>query len=335
MNRVKEVERINAADLKLQLSSNTVGDAGKWDVTKSWHNQYKDSAYVYVGGLPYDLSEGDVIVIFSQFGEIVDVNLPRDKDTGKPKGFAFICYENQRSTVLAVDNFNGAKVLGRTLRCDHCLSFHEEQKKDADKLPDHVTRKLNDDELEKKKSEITKRNEELDDANAAKADLFAHGRGTAETESERDVREIRMSIQQRNEAEAMAKRNSHISSVLARRKGDYEKVASEEARLEAQREARRKEREEEAKRIALAQAATEVQEAAPSAPVDAVAESRWERMMNGGGKKKKKRKADDDAPRRSAPPAPSEPKERRAGDGISVDETNALRESLGLKPLKG
>jgi hypothetical protein len=133
----------------------------------------------------------------------------------------------------------------------------------------------------------------------------------------------------------MAKRNSHISSVLARRKGDYEKVASEEARLEAQREARRKEREEEAKRIALAQAATEVQEAAPSAPVDAVAESRWERMMNGGGKKKKKRKADDDAPRRSAPPAPSEPKERRAGDGISVDETNALRESLGLKPLKG
>ena len=110
-------------------AAQTVGDPGKWNVDKSWHAQYKDSAYVYVGGLPYDLSEGDIIVIFSQFGEIVDVNMPRDKDTGKPKGFAFIAYEDQRSTILAVDNFNGAKVLGRMLRCDHCASFNEEQKK--------------------------------------------------------------------------------------------------------------------------------------------------------------------------------------------------------------
>lgn len=35
----------------------------------------------------------------------------RDKKTGKPKGFCFIAYEDQRSTILAVDNFNGTKVL--------------------------------------------------------------------------------------------------------------------------------------------------------------------------------------------------------------------------------
>ena len=58
MNRVKEVERINAKDLELQLKADTVGNAGKWDVNKSWHVQYKDSAYVYVGGFPYDLTEG-------------------------------------------------------------------------------------------------------------------------------------------------------------------------------------------------------------------------------------------------------------------------------------
>ena len=34
----------------------------------------------------------------------------RDKKTGKSKGFAFVCYEDQRSTVLAVDNLNGSKV---------------------------------------------------------------------------------------------------------------------------------------------------------------------------------------------------------------------------------
>ena len=182
MNRVKEVERINRKDVELQLRSDTVGNAGKWDVNESWHAQYKDSAYVYVGGLPYDLSEGDIIVIFSQFGEIVDVNMPRDKDTGKSKGFAFIAYEDQRSTVLAVDNFNGAKVLGRTLRCDHCLSFNEEQKKNADQLPDHLLRKLSDKQIEEKKREIERRNGELEAAAAEKGELFAHGRGTAEDE---------------------------------------------------------------------------------------------------------------------------------------------------------
>lgn len=38
----------------------------------------------------------------SRYGEIVDVNLVRDKGTGKSKGFAFVAYEDQRSTVLAV-----------------------------------------------------------------------------------------------------------------------------------------------------------------------------------------------------------------------------------------
>ena len=50
-----------------------------------------------------------------------------------------------------VDNFNGAKLLGRTLRCDHCAKFHEEQEKDPDQLPEHVRRKLGEQELERKR----------------------------------------------------------------------------------------------------------------------------------------------------------------------------------------
>lgn len=44
----------------------------------------------------------------------MNINLVRDKDTGKSKGFAFVCYEDQRSTILAVDNLNGAKVKSLT-----------------------------------------------------------------------------------------------------------------------------------------------------------------------------------------------------------------------------
>lgn len=39
------------------------------------------------------------------------MNLVRDKATGKSRGFTFICYEDQRSTILAVDNLNGMKVI--------------------------------------------------------------------------------------------------------------------------------------------------------------------------------------------------------------------------------
>lgn len=76
----------------------------------SWHDQYKDSAWIFVGGLPYDLTEGDILSIFSQYGEVVNINLIRDKKTGKQKGFCFICYEDQKSTILSVDNLNGIKV---------------------------------------------------------------------------------------------------------------------------------------------------------------------------------------------------------------------------------
>ena len=59
------------------------------------------------------------MTIFSQFGEPTYLNLIRDKETGKSKGFAFLKYEDQRSTDLAVDNLGGASVMGRTLKVDH------------------------------------------------------------------------------------------------------------------------------------------------------------------------------------------------------------------------
>lgn len=147
MNVVREISRINAAELDIAIKNPSA----------SWHEQYRDSAYIFIGGLPYDLTEGDVIAIFSQYGEVVDVNLPRptqqpsnsqDKHSGsastsrdaaqprqgkgKHRGFGFLMYEDQRSTVLAVDNLNGAQVLGRTLRVDHVASYKQPKMRDAD-----------------------------------------------------------------------------------------------------------------------------------------------------------------------------------------------------------
>jgi RNA-binding motif X-linked protein 2 len=89
----------------------------------SWHARFRHSAYIFTGGLDYDLTEGDLLAVFAQYGEIVDVNLVRDRTTGKSKGFAFLAYDDQRSTVLAVDNLNGAKVANRTIRVEHVDNY--------------------------------------------------------------------------------------------------------------------------------------------------------------------------------------------------------------------
>lgn len=97
------------------------------DEAGSWHDRYKHSAYVYAGGLPFNLTEGDVLAVFSQYGEIVDVHLVRDKKTKKSRGFAFLAYEDQRSTVLAVDNLSGARVAGRTIRVQHVDNYRKKR----------------------------------------------------------------------------------------------------------------------------------------------------------------------------------------------------------------
>ena len=97
------------------------------DEAGSWHDRYKHSAYVYAGGLPFNLTEGDVLAVFSQYGEIVDVHLVRDKKTKKSRGFAFLAYEDQRSTVLAVDNLSGARVAGRTIRVEHVDNYRKKR----------------------------------------------------------------------------------------------------------------------------------------------------------------------------------------------------------------
>ena len=99
MNVVKELQSITEKEVTASIFGGITSG--------SWHERYKDSAWVYVGGLSLELSEGDVICFMSQWGEIEDINLVRDKVTNKSLGYAFVKYEDQRSTILAVDNFNG------------------------------------------------------------------------------------------------------------------------------------------------------------------------------------------------------------------------------------
>ncbi|KAG9244632.1 hypothetical protein BJ878DRAFT_59057 [Calycina marina] len=120
MNSIRQIQELN----KRELENNVSPEA-------SWHTDYRDTAYIYIGGLPFTLSEGDVITIFSQYGEPTYINLIRDKETGKSRGFCFLKYEDQRSTDLAVDNMGGGVIMGRTLKVDHTRYKKKDSEEDG------------------------------------------------------------------------------------------------------------------------------------------------------------------------------------------------------------
>lgn len=108
-SNIKKIEQLSKDEL----------EAGVLNIEASWHWDYNDTSFVYFGGVPNNLTEGDILTIFSQYGCPVYINMIRDRETGKSKGYGFLKYADQRSTVLAVDNLNGIEVLGRLLRVDH------------------------------------------------------------------------------------------------------------------------------------------------------------------------------------------------------------------------
>lgn len=67
MNKIKHIQRITNSELATLTPQSA-----------SWHRDYQQSAYITMQGLNYRMNEGDIVIIASQFGEVVDCRLARD-----------------------------------------------------------------------------------------------------------------------------------------------------------------------------------------------------------------------------------------------------------------
>lgn len=83
---------------------------------------------IYVGNLPYSVSEADLKQMFEEFGEIVSANLIKDRETGNSKGFGFVEMENQAEAEEAISKLNGQSVGGRNLRVNQAKPRGERQR---------------------------------------------------------------------------------------------------------------------------------------------------------------------------------------------------------------
>lgn len=73
---------------------------------------------LYVGNLPYNVTEDDIRKAFAEFGTVDSVNIVTDKYTGKSKGFAFVEMNSKEESRAAVAGVNGKQIGGRTVRVD-------------------------------------------------------------------------------------------------------------------------------------------------------------------------------------------------------------------------
>src|SRR5271154_1572684 len=73
---------------------------------------------VFVGNIPFNLSEEEIIHLLGQAGQVTKFRLMTDPDTGKPKGFGFADFADADSAASAVRNLNDYEVQGRKIRVD-------------------------------------------------------------------------------------------------------------------------------------------------------------------------------------------------------------------------
>ena len=73
------------------------------------------SVRLFVGNLPYQATEDDVRKHFAQAAAPVRVAIPVDRETGRPRGFAFVEFAEAAQAEQAIRQFNGQPFMGRTL----------------------------------------------------------------------------------------------------------------------------------------------------------------------------------------------------------------------------
>ena len=71
---------------------------------------------LYVGNLSYDTAESQLETLFSGAGEVIEVTIIQDRDSGRSKGFGFVEMSTESAAAAAIEQFNGTSVDGRTLK---------------------------------------------------------------------------------------------------------------------------------------------------------------------------------------------------------------------------
>ena len=71
---------------------------------------------IYVGNLSFDVTQDDLVGVFSDYGQVNKAYLPTDRETGKLRGFAFVDLANDDEELEAIEALDGASWMGRNMK---------------------------------------------------------------------------------------------------------------------------------------------------------------------------------------------------------------------------
>jgi RNA recognition motif-containing protein len=71
---------------------------------------------IYVGNISFNTTSDTIREEFTKYGEVTDVHVVMDRDTGRPRGFAFVTMGSDAEAQKAISSTNGQMLDGRALR---------------------------------------------------------------------------------------------------------------------------------------------------------------------------------------------------------------------------
>lgn len=71
---------------------------------------------IFVGNMSFQTTESDLRTLFEPFGQITRIHVVTDRETGQPRGFAFVEMAKEEEAAKAMADLNGKEVAGRALR---------------------------------------------------------------------------------------------------------------------------------------------------------------------------------------------------------------------------
>ncbi len=82
---------------------------------------------IYVGNLSYAVTQDDLTSIFAEYGTVKRVQLPTDRETGRPRGFGFVEMETDAEETAAIEALDGAEWMGRDLKANKARPREDRQ----------------------------------------------------------------------------------------------------------------------------------------------------------------------------------------------------------------
>jgi RNA recognition motif-containing protein len=80
---------------------------------------------IFVGNLSYQTTEAELETAFGAFGAVERVSIVRDRDTGQPRGFAFVEMTNADQAASAIQGLNGTEMGGRAINVNEARPREE------------------------------------------------------------------------------------------------------------------------------------------------------------------------------------------------------------------